>query len=186
MRKVGAWLEQLKAEAARRGNSPIRIDADTAGTPLENRWLLEASLPPGTFAKNIVTQSWYPYVVALFSAAYSLGTWFLIFGLMGLFMRYFANPSPFARYMADSSYWLYIVHLPILCQINVLVAQYRWHWLPKTLFYTAVAFAIMMPSYHYLVRSTWLGKTAQRPHLSVSTVVSSAKRGSRSGQRVGT
>ncbi len=101
-------------------------------------------------------------------------------------MRYFANPSPFARYMADSSYWLYIVHLPILCQINVLVAQYRWHWLPKTLFYTAVAFAIMMPSYHYLVRSTWLGKTAQRPHLSVSTVVSSAQRGSRSGQRVGT
>ena len=96
--------------------------------------------------------------VAVFSAVYALSTWLLIFGLMGLFMQYFANPSPLVRYMADSSYWLYIIHLPIFCQINVLVAGYRWHWVPKTLFYTVIAFAIMMPSYHYLVRSTWLGR----------------------------
>jgi peptidoglycan/LPS O-acetylase OafA/YrhL len=151
-------IERLKAEAARRGNPAITIDAHSGNTPLQNRWLLEAALPPGTFSENIVNQSWYQIAFGVFSAGYALSTWLLIFGSMGLFMRCFADPSPLVRYIADSSYWLYIVHLPILCQINVLVAGYRWHWLPKSVFYTLVTFAIMMPSYHYLVRSTWLGK----------------------------
>jgi hypothetical protein len=38
------------------------------------------------------------------------------------------------------------------------MADVPWHWLHKSLFYALVSFAIMMPSYHYLVRSTWLGK----------------------------
>jgi peptidoglycan/LPS O-acetylase OafA/YrhL len=174
-------LESLKAEAKRRGHPAISIDVDTVGTPLENRWLLEAALPKGTFASNIVLESWYQPAMATFSAGYALATWLLIFGSIGFFMRFFDEPNSLTRYIADSSYWLYIIHLPILCQIGVLMAEVRWHWIPKLAVYLIVTFAIMLPSYHYLVRSTWIGRILngrtypfrpwfRRPTLDVPTI----------------
>ncbi len=151
-------LARLQAEAARRGHAAIPIDATTGGTPLQHRWLLEAAFPPDTFTTNYVSLPNYRAIIAVYSAAYALGTWLLIFGLIGYFLRFFKNPSPLVRYLADSSYWLYLIHFPILWQINVLVADIPWHWLPKSLFYLIVSSAIMMPSYHYLVRSTWIGQ----------------------------
>ncbi len=151
-------LDYLKAEAARRGHVEIPIDANTAGTPLQHRWLLEAAFPPGTFTSNLLAQPNHRLLMATFTGIYALGTWLIIFGSMGFFLRFFANSSPIVRYCADSSYWLYLIHFPILWQINMLVADIPWHWLLKSLFYVLVSFAIMMPSYHYLVRSTWVGK----------------------------
>lgn len=151
-------LERLKAEAARRGHAPIPIDAHIAGTPLHHRWLVEAAFPEGTFRTNFNDKPNYRALIAAFSGAYAVGTWLIIFGSIGFFLRFFSNPSPLVRYFADSSYWLYLIHFPLLWQLNVLLADVPWHWLPKSLLYTFIAFAIMMPSYHYLVRSTWLGK----------------------------
>jgi hypothetical protein len=61
------------------------------------------------------------------------------------------------RYIADSSYWLYIIHLPIQFQIQLWLAPIEMHWLLKYSVYMAITFAVMIPTYHYLVRSTWLG-----------------------------
>ena len=36
----------------------------------------------------------------------------MTYGLIGLFLRYMGKPSPRWRYMADASYWIYIVHGP--------------------------------------------------------------------------
>jgi hypothetical protein len=39
--------------------------------------------------------------------------WCLIFGITGLFLRYRAAHSALWRYLCDSSYFLYIAHLPV-------------------------------------------------------------------------
>jgi glucan biosynthesis protein C len=45
--------------------------------------------------------------------------WFLTFALLGLFLRYASRPSARWRYMSDSSYWLYIMHLPVVVGMQV-------------------------------------------------------------------
>ncbi|MHB8971598.1 MAG: hypothetical protein ACYC3X_18535 [Pirellulaceae bacterium] len=86
-------LDRLKAEAGRRGHSPIPIDATTEGTPLQHRWLLEAAFPPSTFATNLMAQPNYSSLMATFSVAYALGTWLIIFGSIGLFMTVDIEPA---------------------------------------------------------------------------------------------
>jgi len=151
-------LASLKQEAVRRGHPEVAAAETAEATLQERRWLFEAAFPVGTFSVNIATRPYYRAVMGAFSAAYALTTWLLIFGFMGLFMRFFAAPSPLVRYIADSSYWLYLIHFPILWQLNILLPDLQWHWLPKSLLYLSISLVIMIPSYHYLVRSTWVGK----------------------------
>jgi peptidoglycan/LPS O-acetylase OafA/YrhL len=81
----------------------------------------------------------------------------LVFGVTGFFVKYFKKPSRTWRYLADSSYWLYLIHLPIVVWLQV--ALYRWdvHWTLKFALINGVAFSIMLLSYRYLVRSTFIG-----------------------------
>lgn len=62
------------------------------------------------------------------------------------------------RYLADASYWMYLIHMPILLACEVLVAGSPLPIIVKLLFTLTVTFAILLVSYHFLVRSTWLGK----------------------------
>jgi peptidoglycan/LPS O-acetylase OafA/YrhL len=83
----------------------------------------------------------------------------LVFGITGVIVKYFEKTSKTWRYLADSSYWLYLIHLPIVVWLQV--ALYRWdvHWALKFALINAVAFPIMLVSYHYLVRPTIIGAT---------------------------
>jgi peptidoglycan/LPS O-acetylase OafA/YrhL len=58
------------------------------------------------------SEAWlYHVAVSLFSVLYA---WLGIFGLIGFFRRYFSDGKKWVRYLSDSSYWLYIGHLPAL------------------------------------------------------------------------
>jgi hypothetical protein len=41
---------------------------------------------------------------------------------------------------------------------QVLVVPYPWHWVGKLALILLPSFAILLLTYHYLVRNTWLGK----------------------------
>ena len=43
-----------------------------------------------------------------------LYAWLMIFGLMGLFETLLSRERPGVRYVSDSSYWLYLVHVPLI------------------------------------------------------------------------
>lgn len=80
-----------------------------------------------------------------------------VLGWIGFFVSVFNNPSPIARYLADSSYWVYLIHLPIIIALQVLVSD--WSSVgAKLLFINVVTFAISMFSYQSLVRYTWIGR----------------------------
>jgi glucan biosynthesis protein C len=96
------------------------------------------------------------HILAIVSLA--AATWCFIYGFLGLFLRYLGKPSPLARYMADASYWMYLVHLP--CTI-VLPAFLSTLPLPTVVKFSAVlgtTTVLAVVTYHYWVRATVIGK----------------------------
>jgi len=88
---------------------------------------------------------------------YPLATWAWIFGLVGLAMRFLSGPTPAVRYLADSSYWVYLVHLPILMVAQVLLFSLDLPALAKYALALVTTLPIMLLSYHLLVRYSYLG-----------------------------
>jgi len=93
----------------------------------------------------------------IFAALYASMVWFWSLGLIGAALRFMTRESRAARYMADSSYWLYIIHLPIIVALQAMVS----HWpLPaeiKLPIILAIAMALMLASYHWLIRYSFMG-----------------------------
>ena len=83
--------------------------------------------------------------------------WCFIFGLPGLFMRYFSNHSARGRYVSDASYWVYLVHLPLTVFIPGLIANWPIPALVKFLVVMTATTLLCFVSYHYLVRPTFIG-----------------------------
>jgi peptidoglycan/LPS O-acetylase OafA/YrhL len=104
---------------------------------------------------NRAVRDWPAFVATC--AGTALTAWCMIFGLIGLFLRYFSQPSQRQRYLSDSAYWLYLVHPPVLVVLQLPMMLLPWPAELKALVGLALAIPILLASYHYLVRSTWLG-----------------------------
>ena len=83
--------------------------------------------------------------------------WLMIFGLIGLFRKFFSNESPKIRFVSDSAYWLYIAHLPLIQLIQFWVSEWTMHSLFKLLFICTISTALLLFSYRYLIRYTLVG-----------------------------
>ncbi len=91
------------------------------------------------------------------AACYSLATWAWTAALVGLALRFLSGLSPARRYIADASYWLYIIHLPIVMVLQVAVSQLDWPWEIKFPLILAIAFPLMFASYELMVRHSVIG-----------------------------
>ena len=94
---------------------------------------------------------------AVYASAYSLAMWTWTFAVIGMALRFLANHSPARRYIADSSYWLYLIHLPLVMALQAMVSQFDWPWEAKILVILGVAFPLMFASYQLMVRHTFIG-----------------------------
>jgi peptidoglycan/LPS O-acetylase OafA/YrhL len=93
----------------------------------------------------------------VFALGYPLATWTWAFGLIGAALRFLPRQNDRVRYLADASYWIYLVHLPIVMALQVLVFHAPLPGLAKFALVLAVGFPLMPLSYHLLVRYTWVG-----------------------------
>lgn len=89
-----------------------------------------------------------------FQAAYA---WLMCFGAMGLFRSIAEQERSWVRYMSDSSYWLYLWHLPLVLVMQWLLlnAGMNVH-LEFLLVFTSMV-VILLAVYHLGVRYTWIG-----------------------------
>jgi peptidoglycan/LPS O-acetylase OafA/YrhL len=94
---------------------------------------------------------------AAYAFSYALTMWSLVFLTIGLFQRYCSRPNAFVRYVADSSYWMYLIHLPLVVWWQVAVAELPFHWAPKLAFVSAATIGLSLLTYDLFVRSTFLG-----------------------------
>jgi peptidoglycan/LPS O-acetylase OafA/YrhL len=95
---------------------------------------------------------------AVYLVCYIGSIWYWSFGIIGAALRFCSQESPVRRYLADSSYWLYLLHLPLVFFLQVIFAPLPWHWVIKFPLIVAIALTVLLLSYHYLVRPTWIGQ----------------------------
>lgn len=91
------------------------------------------------------------------SISETLSIWFLICGLLGLALIHFNKKSNILSYLTDSSYWIYLIHFPIILFFKVIFFTST----PFSTFLTllGLTFALCFLSYHFLVRPTFIGKS---------------------------
>lgn len=75
----------------------------------------------------------------------------------GFALRFLKDESRARRYVADASYWVYLVHLPIVMALQVAVGRWPLHWSIKFPLVVTATLALAFVSYHFLVRSTFIG-----------------------------
>lgn len=100
---------------------------------------------------SIGDASWQP-VVQVLAVTYST------FAVIGLFLRYLNAELPIVRYLADASYWVYLFHAPVMFVVIALGARAGWSPIVVAIVSIAAALAFTLVTYHYLVRSTIIGK----------------------------
>ena len=88
----------------------------------------------------------------------SLIVWLFIFGITGLFIRYGSKHSKRMRYISDSSYWVYLIHLPLTAIIPAFIWKFPLPTLVKFIIVLSLTTLICFATYHYLVRNTFIGK----------------------------
>ena len=79
------------------------------------------------------------------------------FGLIGLFQRLFTGESAAIRWIADASYWVYIVHLPLVLLIAYSMFELPWPAELKFLIVCCATATIGFGSYWAFVRYTPIG-----------------------------
>lgn len=95
---------------------------------------------------------------AAFALGYATMMWTLVALTLGIFRKFFSQPRPAIRYLADSSYWMYLIHLPVVVWLQVAVAEVPVHWSLKLAFISLATIGVALLTYDLLVRSTWLGQ----------------------------
>lgn len=122
--------------------------------------LLAAGLVASVKLSSLQADPGYPYFTAAhvgFVLGYATLMWTLVPLTLGVFQKLCSKPNAVIRYVADSSYWMYLIHLPVVLWLQVAVAERSWHWTFKLVFISAATIALALLMYELFVRSTWLG-----------------------------
>lgn len=131
----------------------------------ERRWLLHLLIACACTSYCMVQAGATPLLMPVpqgqlklvYAASYSLGAWSWSLALIGMALRFLGAYSSARRYLADASYWIYLVHLPLVVALQALVAQLAWPWPLKFLLILAAAFVCMLGTYALFVRRTVVG-----------------------------
>lgn len=89
--------------------------------------------------------------------------WVVTLGVMGLFARYCSRLGYRAQWFSDSAYWMYLVHLPLVLVMQIAVVPLPWPPSLKFVLVMVAVTALLLASYRWLVRYTWIGTLLNGP-----------------------
>lgn len=92
-----------------------------------------------------------------FAYSYCIGAWSWTFAIIAIAQRYCSAHSQLRRTIADASYWVYIVHLPIVMAVQVTFSLVKWPWWLEYPLALGIGFALMFGGYFLFVRGRWIG-----------------------------
>lgn len=88
--------------------------------------------------------------------ANGLCTWALIYLFLGSALRFFDRDSPWIVYVSQSSYWVFLVHLPLVTFAGWWLVQFDLPAVLKFVLVCAFTAAVGFLSFHYWVQRTWV------------------------------
>ena len=124
---------------------PIGLELTTGGLGFGTQWLDPELRRP----VSVVLQVLY--------------VWLMTFGLMGMFRSLMSGESKTMRYISDSSYWLYLVHLPLIIVAQAIVRNWQLPAFVKFTLVCVVTSALLLASYQLFVRYTPIGTLLNGP-----------------------
>ena len=95
-------------------------------------------------------------------AAYA---WMMTLGLIGLFRATLGEGNARVRYLSDASYWLYLMHLPVIVVLQALVQDWPLPATLKLALMAAVTASTLLLVYHWGVRYTAIGRLLNGPRM---------------------
>ena len=99
-----------------------------------------------------------PAAKALAAAAFGVATYASMFAVVGLALKFWSGHSGLRRYLADASYWIYIVHLPLVMAAQVVVQDWTMVWPIKLAVVVVGVMAVSLASYELMVRHGMMGR----------------------------
>ncbi|MBI2261198.1 MAG: acyltransferase family protein [Caulobacterales bacterium] len=99
-----------------------------------------------------------PQLKASTAAIYALAVFASTLAVAALSLRFLSGYSAVRRYLADASYWIYIVHLPLVMVGQVLLLDAPLPWWGKLAAIFGGVMAAALVSYELLVRHTFIGR----------------------------
>ena len=99
-----------------------------------------------------------PSLKAGTACVYAFAVFASTFAATALCLRFLSGYSAVRRYLADASYWIYIVHLPLVMVGQVLMLDAPLPWWGKLTGVVLGVMAVSLLSYELLVRHTFIGK----------------------------
>jgi hypothetical protein len=93
----------------------------------------------------------------------SLFAWWMSLSCIGLFRSCLSQQKSWIRYLSDSSYWLYVAHLPLVVILQSRVVDLPWNSFGKLSAISILSILLLLVSYQLLVRNTWIGRLLNGP-----------------------
>ena len=110
---------------------------------------------PAVWYEGIFHNGYHKVLIVL---SRSMLCWSMCFAFIGLTHRYLSQPRKAIRYLADSAYWVYWVHLPITFKLSYMAQSVEGlNALTKSYIVLVFSSLLIFASYHWGVRYTWLG-----------------------------
>jgi glucan biosynthesis protein C len=97
------------------------------------------------------------FMLMSLNSLYAIASMTTVFAFLGYMLHWFSAKNKTMRYLSDSAYWGYLIHLPVVAGFQILVASYDLFWGTKLLMIFLPSLAIIAITYHFAVRKTWVG-----------------------------
>lgn len=89
---------------------------------------------------------------------YAGAAWLLTLGIIGVAVLYFNQANRLTRYLADASYWTYLVQMPLIVSLQFYLSASSWNMFAKYLAVVLLSYLLCLGSYQLLIRHTPLKK----------------------------
>jgi peptidoglycan/LPS O-acetylase OafA/YrhL len=133
--------------------------AEGLDTRLGSRWKLLLPAAAVLLAAGIATMN-DRRLATFLQPAYA---WTMSLGLIGLFCRLFPHPRPAVSWLADASYWMYLVHVPLVMVAQLLIRQWPLPAGVKFLLILGLVTPLLLATYRWCVRYTVIGRLLNGP-----------------------
>ncbi len=145
---VGGWISKTR-------------DPRERYIPWSTLYLVLAFVVFGVMSPLLLRQAAAPlagWARIVYSLLAALFPWLTVFGGLGVFMRVFEGRGTVMRYLAESSFWVYIIHVPVIALTQALLLPLGWPVAFKFLLTAAFAIAVSLLSYEFIVRRSLVGE----------------------------
>jgi len=99
-----------------------------------------------------------PHAELWIAYSYNLCSVFWSFAVIGLFLRHASGRSAAGAYLAESAYWVYLLHLPLTVLVGAALYHAPFGALPKMALNIGLTTVLCLASYQWLVRGRWIGR----------------------------